>query len=375
VKAQSSRTAAINSGPAESHRHVLVIRPDALGEYILFSGMIAPLREKYADARLTFLCTPTVAELAMRNPAWDAVIVWDHVQAMLNRSYEQSVFYPLLSQTWQTVLYPVTSRETRFDKLMASLTARYKIGVEGDQTFQSEEETKKGNLVYTRLLISPKSHKSERDRNIAMAFELGLAIGCGLEPDLCIDAADNRIAQKMVEGLEAPPIMIFPGPGGAIRAWGGYRFAQVVKWLREYTPYPVWLCGPKRDALEADAITCVAGDLEGVENHCGKYSIPILAAILQRSKLVIGGECGPLHLAAAVGTPNLVIMGGGQYGRFFPWSDTTRIVQSETRCECGWICKSPKPECLAALSSETVIAALEDMLGALPAHSGKPKMA
>ena len=94
--------AIIKAFTSEHQRNVLVIRPDALGEYILFSGMIAPLREKYADARLSLLCTPVVAELAMRNPAWDAIIVWDHVQATLNRAYEQSVFYPLLSQEWHT---------------------------------------------------------------------------------------------------------------------------------------------------------------------------------------------------------------------------------------------------------------------------------
>jgi ADP-heptose:LPS heptosyltransferase len=355
--------AIIKAFTSEHQRNVLVIRPDALGEYILFSGMIAPLREKYADARLTLLCTPVVAELAMRNPAWDAIIVWDHVQATLNRAYEQSVFYPLLSQEWHTVIYPCTSRETRFDRLVQSITSRYKIGVEGDQTFQSEEETRKGNLVYSRLIISPKSHKSEHERNIAMAMELGLAVGCNLEPSLCIDAADNRIAQRLMEGMDAPPIVVFPGPGGAIRAWGGYRYAQVIKWLCEHTSNPVWICGPKREAIEADAIICVAGDPEGVVNHCGLFSIPVLAAILQRSRLVIGGECGPLHLAAAVGTPNLVIMGGGQYGRFMPWSDTTRIIKADPAgCDCSWICKSPQPTCLTALTEDKVIAELEAML-------------
>ena len=61
------------------------------------------------------------------------------------------------------------------------------------------------------------------------------------------------------------------------------------------------------------------------------------AALIKRCRLVIGAETGLAHLACAVGTPNVILLGGGHFGRFMPYAATTTVVCLPLECYgCNW---------------------------------------
>lgn len=340
---------------------VLIVKPDTLGDYVLFSGLVSELREKYRSARLTLLCAPATGELAGRHPAWDAVIVWDRLQAVLHPFYDRTVFQPLLSARWHTVLYPVTSRETRFDRLVDAIDAQYKIGVEGDELYQTEEEIKAGNLAFSRLLVSPVTHRSEYDRTVAIGKELGLRIYDRLPIDIRIHSSDHEAAARALASEKEKPVILFPGAGAARTSWGAKNYVRLIDHLHSRSSNPVWMCGPQTDGPIAEAVERKSRKRCPVRNCCGKFSIPILTALLAQAELVVGGESGPMHVAAAVGTDNLVITGGGYPHPFVPWSPTTRVARSRMKCtECGYFCKHGPQRCLGELTAEEVIDVLNE---------------
>ena len=53
-----------------------------------------------------------------------------------------------------------------------------------------------------------------------------------------------------------------------------------------------------------------------LENYAGKTTLTGLVSIISRARLLIGNESGPIHLAAALGTPCVSVVGGGHFGRF-----------------------------------------------------------
>jgi len=72
-------------------------------------------------------------------------------------------------------------------------------------------------------------------------------------------------------------------------------------------------------------VACVARDTPSVEAsrivHCGEFDLPELAALVSRARLYIGGDSGPLHIAATTRTPVVALFGPTLPERSLPWRD------------------------------------------------------
>ena len=97
----------------------------------------------------------------------------------------------------------------------------------------------------------------------------------------------------------------------------------------------------------------------------------LLAAVLERLTLFITGDTGPMHLAAAVGTPVLAIFGPSLPTRYAPLSSRSRIVRIDIHCSpCNLMRQPPArclgrvPDCLAGIATADVLRAANEMLDA-----------
>ena len=103
--------------------------------------------------------------------------------------------------------------------------------------------------------------------------------------------------------------------------------------------------------------------LEGVD-------LVVLAGLLSLSRLLLTGDTGPMHLAAAVGTPVLAVFGPSMPWRYAPLIEPHRIVRVDLTCSpCNRIRLPPErccghvPDCLDQVTTEAVIAAGRELLG------------
>ena len=95
----------------------------------------------------------------------------------------------------------------------------------------------------------------------------------------------------------------------------------------------------------------------------GRTSISALAAVLLRCSLVIGGDTGPTHLAAALGVPTIMIFGGSDAGETAPVSPSAIIVSKRQNCSP---CRS-KPSCsdypcLTGITPDEIFAEVRKLL-------------
>ena len=98
-----------------------------------------------------------------------------------------------------------------------------------------------------------------------------------------------------------------------------------------------------------------------------------MAAVLERCDLMITGDTGPMHLAAAVGTPIVAVFGPSDPRRYAPRGPLDRVVRVDLPCApCNRIrlpparCTGHIPDCLASLSTDQVLTAALDVLNQLP---------
>ncbi len=107
-------------------------------------------------------------------------------------------------------------------------------------------------------------------------------------------------------------------------------------------------------------------------NLCGQTTIRQTAAIVKRSRLFVGSDSAVGHIACAVGTPNVIVLGGGHFGRFFPYSALTAVVCHPMKCfQCNWVCKFPRPYCIQNISSISLSEAIRKTLNGI---SDRPRV-
>jgi heptosyltransferase-2/heptosyltransferase-3 len=95
-------------------------------------------------------------------------------------------------------------------------------------------------------------------------------------------------------------------------------------------------------------------------------SLPEVTALAAHSQLFVGNDSGIAHIAAAVGTPSVVIFGSSNVANWRPWNRAAaEVVFEEMSCQpChGYFCeKFPQPECILRVPARRVLAAIERCL-------------
>jgi len=162
-----------------------------------------------------------------------------------------------------------------------------------------------------------------------------------------------------------PYVVIHPAAVMETKRWPAQRFAQIAKAMQDRQFTVVLTCGPGEENMVGE----VAREAPGTSIMLG-LTIPELAELIRGAKLFIGNDSGPMHLAAAVGTPTIAVWGSSDSRRWHPWEVEHRLVQNHFECNpCpGYRCLvAASPLCIESVTVEQVDTALEEML-AVHAH-------
>ena len=137
--------------------------------------------------------------------------------------------------------------------------------------------------------------------------------------------------------------------------WPYDFYAQLADKILEHYPARIVICGAAADVQGAKKVqTKMHGQ---AVNLAGKTTLRELAAVFEACGLFIGNDTGPLHLAVSVGTPTLGIIGGGHFGRFYPYGDLSkhRMVHKQMDCYyCDWKCIHETVRCIQEITVDDV---------------------
>ena len=154
--------------------------------------------------------------------------------------------------------------------------------------------------------------------------------------------------------------MINPGAAWPNKQWPPDRFGEVAAFLRAVRGLPsIVLWGPHEEAL-ARAVVDASG---GSARVAPATSIADLLALAREASLIVSGDTGPLHVAAAAGTPTVAIFGPTDPKRNGPWSDADVVVSRYATCGCHYHRRCHQPTwCLGDVSVAEVTAAIQQRL-------------
>ncbi len=140
--------------------------------------------------------------------------------------------------------------------------------------------------------------------------------------------ANRRVADLLHgEGLPARGfILINPFSRWETKAWPIERYAALLPRLRGEFGLPLVITGSPGEAARAARLASAMAPGTAV-SLAGRLGLGDLAALLARARLVVTGDSGPMHMAAAVGTPVVALFGPTWPERAGPWGEGHRVIQ------------------------------------------------
>ena len=161
-------------------------------------------------------------------------------------------------------------------------------------------------------------------------------------PHVALDAAWRQEAERLWAGSRHPRVALQPGAAyGPAKRWAAGRFAEVARDLGQ-RGCTVAVVGGPADVAAVRAVREAAPVLD----LSGQAPLGVLGALLEAADLVVTNDTGPMHLAAAVGTPTVAIFGSTSPVWTRPFGDRHRVVQHvvpcapcfQRDCRIGYLC-------------------------------------
>jgi glycosyltransferase involved in cell wall biosynthesis/ADP-heptose:LPS heptosyltransferase len=351
----------IISSNVKKKKKVLIVRTDSIGDFVIFSGSLPYYRKLYPDSHISIAVRECSTELAEACPYIDEVIVNHREPMVYDQNYAAEFIKRIRASKFDIAICPIYSRDKVSDFITANSRAGERIVSAGNDSNMPLEQIQANNPYFTSIIPARAGIISEVERNKEFLEGLGVVINQPYETTVWIEQEHRDFANRLLKELNIEkPIVVCPFAQHQIRDWPVHKWAQLISHCGDY---PVVICGADRDKQEAEELITLTNH-RNIHNLCGKTTLRQLAAVLANSELCLGVESASAHIAAAVDRPHVVIIGGGHFGRFMPYSPKTTLVYNKMDCYgCNWRCKYGRDiRCIKAITVDMVEQAVNGWL-------------
>ncbi len=298
-------------------KSLLLIRLDAIGDYVLFRNFIEVLRnsQKYKDYKITLLGNSAWKSLCeeLDGEFVDGFIWLDRVRFNKDFVYRYQKLQEIVSSGYEVALNSVYSREFFYgDAIIKLINANEKIGSVADVSNIRKWQKNISDKYYDVLVPAKSELMFEFDRNKEF-FENLLDTKFDIKKPH-IDLKPKKLPFELPEKYA----ILFIGASASFRKWSIEKFAKVGKYLNEQYGYDIVLCGGPTDIDDANEFKKYY-DGEFL-NLVGKTSLVELLTVIYNGNLMIANETSAPHFAVSLEMTNIfVISNGNHYGRFTPY--------------------------------------------------------
>lgn len=366
-------------------QRILLPHFDTLGDIVLFEGFVRALLKRFPQAKTTLLIRRVYADLACLFPdvlEWLVTDVDPHQQSPDKALIEQLI-EDMDGASPDLVLVSAHNRTWADDLVAAKAREAMGFAVGSWAPMPSahrkvfEESGLSADCPYKGLVdVSESAHEVEKHRTFWHALTGESALP---EPRLRVGEHQRAAAEKILQfaGLQSKSFC-FCAPAGtqkvAIKTWPPERFAQTIVWLDSILGIPSLVAGHRSESIRMEEVARLAR-AQGANPKIwlGRDGeIPLLAALLESARFYFGNDTGPMHMAAAVGTPVVAVFGGGTWPRFIPRGAESSAIAGKMPCfGCGWDCIFEDAPCMGLVTLDDAKAAIESVCRTPAVPEGK----
>lgn len=329
--------------------NILIVRLGALGDVVHAIPAAAALRAAYPSAQIDWLVE------AKHRPLLDLVTAINRIVSIEARTF----------RGWIDAVTRV--RQVRYDialdfqGLMKSAVLARASGAPRVAGFSIWHLREKSARPFYSETDAAEGGAHVITKNLRLLRVLGIETSEIAFPLARVHSRALDDVRTMFGG--APFALINPGAAWPNKRWPPARFADVATFLRDVRGLAsLVLWGPGEEAI-AEAIVAASA---GAARMAPATEIADLVELARAAALVVSGDTGPLHIAAAVGTPAVALYGPTDPHRNGPWASGDVTVSRYEGCACHYQRRCTRQDwCLESITVTEVTAAMQQRLTAV----------
>ncbi len=296
---------------------LLLIRVDAIGDYVLFRNFIEILRKshEYRNFKITLCGNEEWKELAEK---FDSKFVDEFIWINRDKFIRDIVYRSMLirhisEKGFDVAIQPTFSRDIFWgDAVIRASNAKERIGSKGNFSNIFKPLKKISDKYYTKLIPASSGTIFEFNRNKEFFSHI-------LHGDIEINKPYldmSGIVYKFVP--DNPYIVVFPNASINFKRWSPSNYAKLIKHIWERYALTVVLAGGKGDVSFSKLIMRYC-NITSVIDVTGKITLSELAKLISESVLLISNETCAVHIGVAVNKKVVCLSNVNHFGRFHPY--------------------------------------------------------
>ena len=330
-------------------RRIVIVRLSALGDVLHAVPMAVALRASMPQAHIGWVVEGRFGEVLADHPAVDTVMTaprgWlKSPSTILRLRRELRAFSPDL-------VFDVQS-------LFKSAVAGWLSGAPVRVGFGASQSREGSRFLHTHHVTSTSVHVVERNCELLRAIGIEAVAGGSTMP--LWHAEQNHIDAWIREQRHGSRFAVMnPGAGWPSKIWPAERFATVAERLFHSSgirSVVVW-GGNKEEAMAE--IICAAAPAATIK--APRTSLRELGSLARRAVVFISSDTGPLHLAAAIGTPCVGLFGPLPATRNGPWGVGHISIEALAEIQPAWHDRKTCMRSILGISVDSVVAAVEQI--------------
>jgi len=305
----------------ETISRILLIRLDHVGDVIMSTVVLRPLREAFPQARIDFLVANWAYDMVKNSPYLDRVIpfkpAWfdrERCPSLCAQIKDLLALIKIIKNGDYDAAVDLKGDLRQIIALfLAGVTYRISYGITG------------GGFL---LSHHPEYHRGchETEHNLDLIKVLGAVIEKA-KADLFVSVAAEKTTEKILKenGIPERFVVLHVLSAHNQKNWQNEKFSHLVRYIGVKKGLAVVLIGTDRDKKIVDDVIAEA-DIHAV-NLCGKTDLETLAGVIKNAALFVGIDSGPAHIAAGCDVPAIILFSGmNDRCQWAPHGDLVRVV-------------------------------------------------
>lgn len=359
---------------ASAPQRILIVKFGALGDILMATPLLTALRQAYPAAHLTWLVEDKNVQAIDANPFIDEVMLWGSGQWSLLRSTRpRNWIKNRFGLRWLVSLSRLRRRlKHRFDTVITFHPEQWQFLLDAASpdvsigVFQSPGEQKRNHTSRYTKAYTEAFPPHQIDMYLLPLGALGLPPPADKQMVMGYTAEDAEAAERLLRegGIDPGFVVLAPKTTWESKCWPEDNWTGLGDALAQARKQVV-LIGSES---EAEAARRIASGMQARPAMlAGKLTFREAAALIARASLVISSDSGPMHVAAALGTPYVALFGPTPPSRWAPPGDLGRVLLHPLPCSpCGeQVCRNPPESRMLCLRLLTVPEVLSAALSAL----------
>lgn len=310
------------------NKKILIIKPSSLGDIIHAMPCALAIKKSFVNARISWLVKKEFAFILEGMPELEEIITWDYQRWRKGNIFAKiSYLLEMRKQLKAKQFDLVLDLQGLFKStLLALLTACSRKYVYSD--------AREGSAVFSKRIVGENAHDHVVQRYLDVVRYFGVQI---VEPEFYLpitpkarDTVAKLLKQQGIEDF----VVLLPATRLATKEWLLERYAQLAERLLTNGDN-VLIVGSSADNDKAAYILTHSkseNTIGKILDMTGKTDLKELMALLERSKIVIGGDTGPLHMAVAAGSKVIGLFGQREPFRSGPYGKSNISIWKPPSC-------------------------------------------